>query len=129
LLLGRHGCESPSFLAFTCIHHSALRLFTTNPPELRRDPLVPSAVADPRCEGDAARPAASPALRQDRCRAGPRNRAPAGTCTPGALCSNTRSPHPSDYQTPCLSGVAGPSAQMFVFLWLRFSPPPNTAPC
>src|SRR5262245_25218022 len=27
LFFGRHRCEAPTFLAFSCIHHSTLRLF------------------------------------------------------------------------------------------------------
>src|SRR5499427_6423959 len=99
-----------------------LRLFTTSAYEPCRDPLDQSAVEDPRCEGDAARRAAFPALRRDLCRAGRRCRDPAGTCTPDALCSDARPSQPSDYQTPCPDGVLGRAAKLLNYRGLIFSP-------
>src|SRR5262245_1041305 len=130
LFFGRHRCEAPTFLAFSCIHHSTLRLFTTSACEPCRVPLDQSAMADPGCEGEAARRAASPVLRPDPCRAGRVRRDSAGTCTPDALCSDARPSHPSDYQTPCPGARLAWSAKLLNYRGLLFVPCLNTErPC
>src|SRR5262249_23600467 len=73
------------------------------------------------------RRAASPELGPDPRHVGRECRDPAGTCTPGALCSDARPSHPSDYQSPCPDVVLERVAKLLNYRGLILVPCRNAA--